>query len=242
MEKKLRLSKRVLRLAWRIIGGEQWNWSPPYEYVYEVTTEKVHDYIGVPRDEIRTWCIVGGYLGSEVPQILRKYPNVRVDIFECSPRYLPKLYRRFRTNPRVKVIGRGVSNRPGEASFYETSHVGGGSLLKVGQLGAALYGLKNAESYQVQITSIDSEYLSLGGEIDVLQIDVQGAEMLVLEGAEEMISRTKAVFLEVCMGADLYSNSTTWSELTSFLDNKGFLPQLLGNDTNGTGNALFVRV
>jgi FkbM family methyltransferase len=215
--------------------------APPYDYVYEITTEKVHEYIGVSRDEIKTWCIVGGYMGSEVPQIPRKYPKVRVDIFECSPRYLPKLVRRFNSNARVNVIGRGVSKEPGLATFYETTVVGTGSLLKVGELGTKLFGLENAESYQVQISSIDSEYLSRGDDIDVLQIDVQGAEMLVLEGAKEMISRTKAVFLEVAMEAGLYKNSTTWSDLTSFLASNGFKPQLLGNDTNGTGNALFVR-
>jgi FkbM family methyltransferase len=223
------------------MGGDQWGWSPPYEYVYEVTTEKVHEYIGVSRDEIRTWCIVGGYLGSEVPQILRKYPNARVDIFECSPKYLPKLTSRFKSDPRVTVIGRGVSNKPGEATFYETSLVGTGSLLKVGDLGNQIYGLENTDSYRVQICSIDSEYLRLGGTIDVLQIDVQGAELLVLEGAKEMIFRTKAVFLEVSMEAELYANSATWSELTDFLISRGFQPQLLGNDTNGTGNALFIR-
>jgi FkbM family methyltransferase len=241
LSRKLRLTKRILRFAWRIVGGGHWDWSHPCDYVYEITTEKVHEYIGVPLDGIKSWCIVGGYLGSEVPQILRKYPNVRVDIFECSPRYLPELTKKFETEPRVKVIGRAVSKDPGEATFYETSLVGTGSLLKVGALGAELFGLENAESYQVEVCSIDSHYLGQSSSIDLLQIDVQGAEMQVLEGAKKMLSRTRAVFLEVSIKPDLYSNSTTWAELSAFFSSQGFNPQLLGNDTNGTGNALFVR-
>ena len=139
------------------------------------------------------------------------------------------------------MIGRAVSKAPGKATFYETSVVGTGSLLKVGELVAKLFGLVNDESYQVEVSSIDSEYLSRGADIDVLQIDVQGAEMLVLEGAKEMILRTRPVFLEVSIDANLYTNSATWSELATLLASKGFRPQLLGNDTNGTGNALFVR-
>jgi FkbM family methyltransferase len=241
LSRKLRLAKRILRFAWKIVGGEHWDWSHPCDYVYEVTTEKVHEYIGLSRDEMKTWCIVGGYVGSEVPQILRKYPNVSVDIFECSPRYLPELTKKFESEARVKVIGLGVSKDPGEATFYETSLVGTGSLLKVGQLGAKLFGLENTESYQVEVCSIDSHYLAQDLNIDLLQIDVQGAEMLVMEGATKMLARTRAVFLEVSIKPELYTNSTTWSELSEFLARQGFSPQLLGNDTNGTGNALFVR-
>jgi hypothetical protein len=49
------------------------------------------------------------------------------------------------------------------------------------------------------------------------------------------------VFVEVSTRPDLYSGSTTMDEMTVFLDEKGFSLQLLGNDINGTGNALFVR-
>ena len=78
MPGKMRLAKRFFQIAWRIFGGDQWGWSPPpYEYVYEVTTEKVHEYIGVSRDEIKTWCIVGGVFGPRGPKDSSKIPERR---------------------------------------------------------------------------------------------------------------------------------------------------------------------
>ena len=127
-----RLIRKSLQIAWRLAGGTFWNWSPPYEYVFEVTSERVHDYMGVPKSSIKKWCIVGGYLGIEVPKLLASYENVSVDVFECSKRYLPELRKRFGHNSRVKIVGSAVSDEIGQLVFYETSLTGSGSLLKLG--------------------------------------------------------------------------------------------------------------
>lgn len=51
-----------------------------------------------------------GYLGEEVPYILKNYPNCEVIIFECSKKYIKKIKKRFRENNRVKIIEKAVSN------------------------------------------------------------------------------------------------------------------------------------
>jgi FkbM family methyltransferase len=234
------LMRSSLHLAWRLTGGSFWNWSPPYEYVFEITSERVHEYIDAPRSSINKWCIVGGYLGHEVPRLLSSYPNVSVDVFECSKRYLPALKKKFDHDKRVNVIENAVAAEEGKLVFYETSLTGSGSVLQLGELHKELYSSEPAESFTVDATTLDT-YYGTEARIDVLQIDVQGAEMLVLQGASSILTRTRAVFLEVSTRPDLYSGSTTMDEVTEFLNGKGFLLQLLGNDTNGTGNALFVK-
>ena len=77
------LAKKSLQFVWGLTKGSCWDWSPPYEYVFEITAERVHDYIGIPKYSISKWCIVGGYLGLEVPRLLNNYPNVTIDVFEC---------------------------------------------------------------------------------------------------------------------------------------------------------------
>lgn len=232
--------RKSLRLIWGIGGGSFWNWSPPYEYVFEITAERVYQYIGVPKSSIRKWCIVGGHLGLEVPGLLDKYESVYLDVFECSKRYLPALKKRFDRNTRVEIISKAVAAETGELVFYETSLIGSGSILKLGELHQELFYSEPAESFTVEATTLDTYYGS-EATIDVLQIDVQGAELLVLRGATSVLNRTKAIFLEVSTHPDLYSGATTFDELTAFLNKKGFSLQLLGNDTNGTGNALFVK-
>jgi FkbM family methyltransferase len=236
----LGIFRKCLQLLWGFSGGSFWKWSPPYEYVFEITTERVHDYIGIPKSTVRNWCIVGGYLGLEVPKLLNNYENVSVDVFECSNRYLPALKKKFDRNGRVKIIESAVAAERGELVFHETSLTGSGSILRLGELHKELYSSEPAESFTVEVTTLDTYY---DGEatIDVLQIDVQGAELLVLQGATSVLSRTKAVFIEVSTRPDLYSGSTTTDVVTAFLSERGFSLQLLGNDTNGTGNALFVK-
>lgn len=214
---------------------------PPYEYVFEITSEKVHEYIGKSKDDISRWTIVGGCLGHEIPQILRGYPNVIVDVFECSNRYLPDLEKRFKSSKRVNVVGKAVSSQVGMTIFHETSIPGAGSVLELGVLHTQLTGLKPAETFEGETTTIDSHYGALREGIDVLQIDVQGAELLVLEGAKAMLEKTSSVFLEVSQNPELYKNSATMSEVAGFLMARGFVLQLLGNGPDGSGNALFVK-
>ena len=147
--------------------------------MFEIATERVHGHIGVPKSTVHKWCIVGGYLGREVPKLLHKYENVSVDVFECSSRYLPALKKKFERNERVSVIGSAVADVSGELIFYETSLTGSGSILRLGSLHKELYYSKPAESFKVEATTLDTYY---GGKttIDVLQIDVRGAELLVL--------------------------------------------------------------
>ena len=235
------LIKKSLQLVWGLTGGSFWSWSHPAEYVFEVTSERVNEYIGIPKSGIRKWCIVGGYLGFEVPGLLNNYKNVTVDVFECSKRYLPALKKKFDQNSRVAIIGNAVAAESGEMVFYETSLTGSGSILKLGNLHKDLFSSEPAESFTVEATTLDA-YYGTETTIDVLQIDVQGAELLVLLGATSVLSRTRAVFLEVSTRRDLYTGAITMDEVVAFLNGRGFSMQLLGNDTNGTGNALFVKM
>lgn len=234
---------KLLKFFWSALGGKAWDWSPPYEYVFEITAERIHDYLGIPRNQVLTWCIVGGYLGLEVPKILRAYPRVKIDIFECSRRYFPALARKFSSNKRVDVVNRAVSAQSGNLTFFETTLSGSGSVLALGEAHKEFYGSEQAESFEVEAITLDSFYEDAltHRHIDVLQIDVQGAEMLVLQGAIQVLARTRSVFVEVSQVKDLYHQSVTFSELSIFLEQQGFQLCLLGSDVNGTGNALFLK-
>ena len=226
----------------KLIGqrvGNLWRFSPPYEYVQNITEYNLFRFLGITQSEIKSWCIVGGYLGNEIPTILRNYPNVRVNVFECSRRYAGALKRRFAKSERVSVIEKAVSNSQGRLKFFETTLKGGGSLLKVGSLARQNYGAEEAEAFEVESVTLDEALDGLG--VDLLQLDVQGAERLVLEGATKVLETTRAVFTEVSLQSGLYENATTLSEIRTLLEGKGFELALLGLGTDLTGNALFIR-
>lgn len=213
--------------------------SPPYDYVQIVTEKYIHKYIRLTNEGLRSWCIVGGFLGSEAKEILQNYPNAHITIFECSQRYVGNLTQIYRGKKNVTIVNKAASNTNGTITFYENSADGTGSLLKGGSFLEESYGIEQAESYEVEAITLDDYFEDQ--ELDVLQIDVQGAEKLVLTGATKLLKKTKACFVEISVKPDLYQDGVTLDELLVFFKENGFQPALLGTDFNLTGNALFLN-
>lgn len=71
--------------------------------------------------------------------------------------------------------------------------------------------------------TLDSVLKRLGylNTIDTLVVDVQGAELLVLKGAEETLSRVKAVVTEAST-RPYYVGGVLYPELNAFLEGHGF--------------------
>ena len=211
----------------------------PDSYFAFATQTYVHKYVNLEIEQVRSWCIMGGYLAHEAVPILENYPKCKVTIFECSRRYIDDLFDKYQTNPRVEIVPKAASNFKGKTTFYETSREGNGSLLRVGKLGSVSYRLAQAESYEVETMTLDEYFAEK--TIDVLQIDVQGGEMFVLEGALEVLKKTKAVLIEVSVTPELYEGSVLFDELYNFFKKHRFRLALHLTDFNLVGDALFVN-
>ncbi|MBD2150278.1 FkbM family methyltransferase [Pseudanabaena sp. FACHB-1277] len=57
--------------------------------------------------------------------------------------------------------------------------------------------------------------------IDLLKIDIQGAELMALKGAEQTLKRTKMIFTEVSFRR-LYENAPVFQEVYDYLHDQGF--------------------
>jgi FkbM family methyltransferase len=75
--------------------------------------------------------------------------------------------------------------------------------------------------------------------IDFIHLDVQGAEMLVLEGADKILPSTRLIWLEA-ERVSLYKNQALNNELENFLKNLGFVKI---KDTVGkvSGDQLYIN-
>lgn len=78
------------------------------------------------------------------------------------------------------------------------------------------------ELYRTQ--TLDALLDGLGfGQVDLLVADVQGAELLVLKGAQRTLATAKAVICEVST-TPLYEGGVLYPELAAFLEAHGFEP------------------
>jgi FkbM family methyltransferase len=217
---------------------------PPYEMMQLEVERNLHGYLHVRPSAIEQIVIVGMHEADEIPRMRRAYPNARYLGFEPNPETHARLLKTFANHSDVEVRKLALSNQPGSTTFYEMDQPGNGSLLKPDPKGwAEMTQWKSAgmRSFEVELSTLDREAAQLS-RVDLLWMDVQGAEGLVLAGGNETLRRTRAVFLEVALTQSPYEGTVLFPEIATRLQRDNFICAGLGIDGwNGTGNALFVR-
>ena len=78
----------------------------------------------------------------------------------------------------------------------------------------------------IKLKSISLDTFVVENKIDIelynhWVLDLQGAELLVLNGAENSLKKCKSIFIEVSQG-EVYKDGAQWNEIKSFLHKKNF--------------------
>jgi FkbM family methyltransferase len=139
---------------------------------------------------------VGANIGLMAIPVLYSCPLTRVISFEPSPRTLVFLKRTLREctySDRWQAVGKALSDRVGTLTFFSGDACLGAfdGLADTGRGGAK-------QKIEVPSSTLDAEWDTLGQPvISVIKIDVEGAEMQVLKGADRCINVHKpAIVLE----------------------------------------------
>jgi FkbM family methyltransferase len=88
---------------------------------------------------------------------------------------------------------------------------------------AELYpGIDKLESIKVQTTTVDEIYKKDNLPApDLINIDVQGAELMVFKGSETLLDNVKSIFVETA-DIELYENCVLKKDLNDYLNKFGF--------------------
>ena len=78
-------------------------------------------------------------------------------------------------------------------------------------------------------------------DYDLLNLDVQGAEMLALEGATKTLNNVNYISTEATWDNPDYIGNVMYDELKVFLESKGFKEEEIINHGENWGDVLFVR-
>lgn len=217
---------------------------PAYEAVQLEVERRLHRYLHVPSDEIRQIVIVGANDGGEIFRLRHSYPNCRFLCFEPSPVWFDKLTAIFGDHEFVESRQLALGESPGSATFHELPLGGNGSLLppdperwsRMNQMEAS-----RVTTYDVKVSTLDQQTADLP-KIDLLWMDVQGAEGHVMKGGSETLRRTESIFLEVALVPSPYEGAMLFPELDEVLSRCGFICVGLGIDSwNFGGNALWIK-
>jgi FkbM family methyltransferase len=158
-------------------------------------------------------------------------------IFMCCERGVPTIYS-FEPDPRnlehcmramppiVKFIPAAVGNVTGRVSFHlaapqPNGEIGSSSISPFKDVTKAFPWCKEVGNIQVECWRLDDFCEAFGvREIDLIFMDIQGAERLMIEGAPKTLEHTRFLWTEfegVDTAGTLYEHSSSLKELHSML-------------------------
>jgi FkbM family methyltransferase len=192
---------------------------------------------------------VGAYVGEVAATYKRLFPQSTIYCFEPFPDSFQKLNRLCRDGS-IKAHQIALSDKKGNTTFNINVDLSCNSLLLPTESDFKCYSAKSIKDSEIQVETNTLDNFCTGAKIsciDILKLDVEGAEVKVLEGASRMLSKQaiKLIYSEV-MFIPHYDGGCMFHELTAFLNRYGYtLFNLyhLRSARNGQlrwGNAIFL--
>jgi FkbM family methyltransferase len=184
-----------------------------------------------PRRAPRVVLDVGARDCRESLDFAAALPAATIHAFECNPATLPACRAAAAREPRLTLTEKAVADRDGRTSFFPIDQKRTVTGAADGNPGASSlfeasgdYPLEQyvQDRIEVETTRLDT-FLGLNGigSVDVLWMDVQGAELLVLRGLGERIADVDWVHLEAEQFA-IYRRQALFPEIDGFLTARGF--------------------
>ncbi len=166
-------------------------------------------------------CIdVGAHKAMILKRILRQFPDGKHFAFEPIPVLYKKLQRKF--GKKVEIHNVALSNKKGIADFFVCPDRPAISGLKKRNISSSV----RIEKVQVQTDRLD-DIIPYDIRIHLIKIDVEGAELMVLKGAVQMLKRYKPIVLFECgMGGSNFYD-TTPEQVWNFFTTIGYQVSLL---------------
>lgn len=170
---------------------------------------------------------VGSNRGGTVTQYLQLFANANIYSIEPIADLLSFQKQKFYNNKRVNFVGKVFSDINGSVEFNINETSDTSSLLKSNtEFIPNRYGnvYKTFKTIEVEAIRLD-EFCELNNidKIDILKIDVQGAELKVLLGAEKMLKagNIKLIYCE-CLFLPFYVGQCFFDDIVAYLNFIGY--------------------
>ena len=133
-----------------------------------------------------TFIDVGAHIGSVMAEVAKADPSIKLVAVEAIPEKCERLRRKF---PKAQIHQCAVGDALGEVSFYVDRRQSGYSSLAVRPQGGS------ADVVQITVPIHRLDELVTASDVDVIKIDVEGAELGVMRGAEALLGRCRPVLM-----------------------------------------------
>jgi FkbM family methyltransferase len=189
---------------------------------------------------------VGGHVGFfALGAALRTGPRGHVHVFEPTPETVRILMRHIELNSwedRVTVFAGVVADKDGEMTFYTHDTSMASSLSRANTVDLNPERPKQARSLTVPAITLDTYCQRNDIRPNVIKIDVEGAELLVLQGGREVLASSNPVILCEVHARHLANCGGSLQQFARFVDELGYDTEPLDTpNQNGIYHAVLRR-
>src|SRR5205823_1773881 len=178
----------------------------------------------LPRLEYLSVIDGGANRGSFTDAFLQLHRPERLVLVEAIPELAEKLRARYAGKPGISIVSAALSDKNGEAQFEINRSEASSSLLPIDPRNTAWFDgdLTVARTVQVPTMTLPTLMEEQGlNALDLLKLDLQGAERFVLTGGEAALPRVRVIYTEVFF-EQLYAGAWLFSEMNDFLVGHNF--------------------
>ena len=183
----------------------------------------------------------GAHIGRDTKKMIKVWPHAIIHVFEPVQELFTELQKNVAEFPSIHCHPYALSNKNGTASF----HISSGRSTATSSLLQPKEYLQEHPTTQFEVRTIPTITLDTWAQqhaisrVDFLWLDMQGGELLALQGASQLLKTVTAIYTEVNI-VERYKHNPTYEEIKQFLLPFGF--QVTKEAFSKTwGNVLFVR-
>jgi FkbM family methyltransferase len=170
---------------------------------------------------------VGAHHGVVSAAFRKLFPSSTIYAFEPFEESFKRLKANTASDPRISPFKFGLSDREGMHVFHSNQSPSTNSLLSTDEAGPTTWGkgrLETSEIVQTEFKTLDSVVASMQiPRIDILKLDVQGAEPLVIKGALDTCKKgmIRLIYSEI-ITQPTYKGQKRFDEALACFYNSGF--------------------
>ncbi|MEB3343439.1 FkbM family methyltransferase [Okeania sp.] len=185
---------------------------------------------------------IGAHMGQELGEYQRM--NVKKVLFiEANPVVSERLQKQVANLHNVQVVNCAITNRNGIVNLHVTSNEQSSSILPLKGHSNIYPNIKETHQVNVPGKTLDTLLQELGNqpeEFNFLNIDIQGAELLALQGATNLLKYVDAINTEINY-EELYEGCALIDEIDEFLEQHGFERVATTTPNPTWGDAFYIR-
>lgn len=187
--------------------------------------------------------LIGAYDGKTLKRL--NLPNtVKILVIDANQGAVERLQENFANSPNIQVVQAAIANHNDTVTLHLTSLESSSSILPWKQYSEIYPNIKEIQQLTLSSHTLDTllEELNLSpSDFNILILDIQGAELLALEGATQLLNNLDAIYTNVHY-QELFEGGALAEEVNQFLTDYQF--DIVAEDTPyhpAWGEAFYVR-